>query len=364
MDKAIFLTEDDRETLQRVIEVVERRLIDNETGLANGEVHQAPEVYIAKLPGGGIPAVCVGRVDVPGSATCDIYRIARFITPDTDGTGSGTSENRTSTPGTGIVMGTGSGTGTCMGPTHLYYLEAMALEKLVFNVSLQPLTSKYAIVSRDKGGSWLSSAPPTSGTRIRGVLVSKMRTTGRAVFLSGVTTDTWNRETGDAFYLESAANPDHHAAPSGYHVNMIYDAKLGEWAVESVEMVVACLPTGELRIGANAGNTYSSCPPHWKQEGGTGSCTADVLGVGTGTYPNEDIGKLEKRVKRYAVETDEDIGTWQYTGVSFIPVQNVVGFYDEGLCTIIQTQVQFVAVACTTQEATGPCGEACGTGTA
>lgn len=364
MTTAIYLTPEDRDSLRTLLRRVKNLPLDGNFLEDLEPPHQSPEVYIAKTPEGGIPPLCQGRIDIPGNADCEIYRVNPFIN------NSGTSTSSGQQP-EGIILGTGSGTGTCFTNDYSeYYLESIGYDlENVLNLSLTPVTATYILVTRDKFGSWIAEKPTSSSVRLRGVLAYAMRPSERAIFTIGTGSadpDVWNRETGEAFLLDSAANPDKHAAPAGYKVNMIYDSREGDWCVESVERVAECIPTGELRIGMTGFNTYADCNGLTTDSSlGTGNCNdlSDEV-TGTSTAPNEDIGALQERVKEYSMETAEDEGVWRSSGVRFVPVQNVVGFYDEDLCTIIQTQIQFVAIACATAEATGPCGEACTTGTA
>lgn len=73
MADGYLLTERDRAIMREIVAEV-RRTIGNTTGRAGVEwdEHQAPEVYVAKTPSGGIPALAN---DEPGSAACYVYRI-------------------------------------------------------------------------------------------------------------------------------------------------------------------------------------------------------------------------------------------------------------------------------------------------
>lgn len=349
MTPVMYLSESDRAVLQKTINQVLRRPINSNPFEATDQYH-TQDVYVAKLPDNGIPGLCVGKTDVPGSATCEIYKLTAFNRP---GTGTGSVF--------GIVLGTGSGTGTCIDPDiDQYYLESIGIEREIFNVYPQDINSKYIVVRRDKYGYWLADPPST--LHLRGTLVQNMRPEHRAIFSVGTSDpQVYSRETGTSYYLDSAANPDKHAAFSGAKVNMVYDAIEGEWCVDSVERTVECIPTGDFRVVNQSENgceipgrgTGSNTP-------GTGSC--DPMSEGN-DYPANTWALLEEKVKELSVETAEEFGIWRASGVRFMPVQNVVGFYDEDYCTIIQTQVQYVPVACDIQEAIGPCGEICDTGT-
>lgn len=134
-DPVFFLTDSDRRALQTLIDR-ERRGIRNTTGRANDgggiedQEQQGPEVYVALVPAGGIPA----RVGiVPGSAVCTIYQIHEEVV------------------GTGIEAELTPITGTT---------------RKVWNLSLSAIDGgEYVPVHRDKFGSWLASASTaTTGT--------------------------------------------------------------------------------------------------------------------------------------------------------------------------------------------------------
>jgi len=103
---------------------------------AENDDHQAPEVYVAKTPAGGIDGLTLGDggtgtggYDEPGSATCDIYVIDETDTvPD---------------------------------------LRDMGKDVIVYNVSGVAVPgSAYVPIVRDKSGRWLAVTPPI-GTRRR-----------------------------------------------------------------------------------------------------------------------------------------------------------------------------------------------------
>lgn len=98
---------------------------DNQPRDKTWEDHQAPEVYVAKTPSGGIPAIAsgdagtgTGGYDEPGSATCEIYCI-----DETDNTPD---------------------------------LRDIDLEQIVYNVSSTAVSGDtYVFVARDKFGHWI-----------------------------------------------------------------------------------------------------------------------------------------------------------------------------------------------------------------
>lgn len=73
-----FLTSKDLEIFQRLVERINRTPPPLHSGLSLGEDSQAPEVYVARVPASGIPAMAVIR---PGRATCDIYQLLRQDVP-------------------------------------------------------------------------------------------------------------------------------------------------------------------------------------------------------------------------------------------------------------------------------------------
>jgi len=90
-----------------------------------------PEVYVAQLPVGGIPALeTVSGSPIPGSATCDIYKLWPYA-----GTGTGSGEEE---------------------------LIAAAFDQTVYNISSSVVTGDYKIVWRDKFGHWITENCPCS----------------------------------------------------------------------------------------------------------------------------------------------------------------------------------------------------------
>lgn len=103
-------------------------------------ISQAPEVYIAKTPAGGIPALSGAGTsgDIPGHALCQIYRI---IDNDSGGTA----------------------------PAAVSLWTADELKKTVYNLSSSTIAgNKWTPVMRDKFGDWLAilGTPGAPGTAV------------------------------------------------------------------------------------------------------------------------------------------------------------------------------------------------------
>lgn len=75
---AYLLSESDRRAIQRLLNESRVRG-DTADATPTGHDGTAPEVYVARTPGGGIPALAAGRgsegSDIPGSAECEIFRV-------------------------------------------------------------------------------------------------------------------------------------------------------------------------------------------------------------------------------------------------------------------------------------------------
>lgn len=90
------------------------------------DIHQAPDVYLARTPAGGIPELTIvggSNVDLPGAAECDLYRV--------------------------IVSGHLRGN---IVPLH----SSVA----VYNYGLAVDGDVWALVKRDKFGTWWVESPP------------------------------------------------------------------------------------------------------------------------------------------------------------------------------------------------------------
>lgn len=156
MAEAYFLSAKDRETIKRVVDdYLGKR--GNTTGRpreghVDHEEHQAPQLYVALTPEDGIPGLDIappetgtgtgtgGDVfvgdDIPGYATCNIYRVVPTV-PLGD----------TSTPALEPITG---------------------LTKTVYNTSAISVPGyTWIIVARDSFGSWLVVTPPADRMLVR-----------------------------------------------------------------------------------------------------------------------------------------------------------------------------------------------------
>lgn len=172
MAQAHYISESDAQILRRMAADYRRR-VGNTTGRGRrdgieDEESNAPEVYIARTPAGGLPGLDRGPTgtgsvitdDSPGEAECAIYRIV---------------------DGGGFPL-----------------LEPVdGLEKLVYNLTEQDVPEgKWICVIRDKFGSWLL-LPGTLGltrdwTGLRSLYcdgTDLIGTWDRLVFQDGVLTD-------------------------------------------------------------------------------------------------------------------------------------------------------------------------------
>lgn len=131
MAKIISLSDSDVQVLLRVVRAVEsgdlRLSNTRDERVSLGEDHQSPEVYIALVPEGGIPALTGSGAegDTPGSVECDIYTIA-------DGTLS-------------VVDG---------------------LSKDVYNLSTTDVEAGWVLVARNKMGHWIAVSAASTSVKI------------------------------------------------------------------------------------------------------------------------------------------------------------------------------------------------------
>lgn len=148
--KIIALTEADKLVLQNLIDSA-RRGQKNTTQRPTFDVDElgTPEIYIARSPSGGIPALklecppnppppdppCFTIVDEPGFAECSIYRILWNQKTPRRSTGGGLTRVTISKPELFPVTG---------------------LSRRVYNLSLRAIPGNiWMIVLRDKWGNWL-----------------------------------------------------------------------------------------------------------------------------------------------------------------------------------------------------------------
>ncbi len=128
MAKGYFLTEADRQTLRRINSELKKLGVGGNGLPERGLPNQAADTYIAQVPAGGIPPLVRGSPDVPGSVSCDIYKID-------EGVGTGSTAELAAVPG---------------------------LTKTIYNLSTTRINSRYVIVSKTKDGRWVTD--DTDGT--------------------------------------------------------------------------------------------------------------------------------------------------------------------------------------------------------
>ena len=131
MSKAYVLSEDDKKALSILNQLVKQGKLNITRGYEHGKVdheeHQAPEIYVAKTPSAGIPAITQTN---PGKADCEIYRLIPAIGSD----GEADLEEV---------------------PNH---------EKTVYNISGIDIEGDvYVLVSKEKYGSWVVGPPGDAG---------------------------------------------------------------------------------------------------------------------------------------------------------------------------------------------------------
>lgn len=142
-DQIYGLTDEDRRILTNMIAEQKNRS-GNTTGRQGSQAidHEeilAPEVYLAKVPGSGITAMTTsGGVDIPGSASCNVYRLLNVS-----------------------------------GVTGLYIVTG--LTRTVYNLSSKaipaPSSNTYIRIVRDKFGSWVADWGVTSVACVTGSIV-------------------------------------------------------------------------------------------------------------------------------------------------------------------------------------------------
>ena len=80
MADGYLLNDRDRELIKEMRRELERRRQNSPTPPANELAEgAAAEVYVAKTPGGGIPALDEGPPPIPGSATCAVYSLLQEL---------------------------------------------------------------------------------------------------------------------------------------------------------------------------------------------------------------------------------------------------------------------------------------------
>ena len=129
MDEEVFFLGDrDRQRILLMWEEYSRRRLIRQPETPQQDKYQPPEVYLARTPSAGIPGSDVAGTgtsgdDIPGSATCDIYRLLE--------------ENN------------GTAGDSC--------LRKMFIDKVVWNVSTEDFEGdSWILVIRDKNGQWFA----------------------------------------------------------------------------------------------------------------------------------------------------------------------------------------------------------------
>jgi len=123
-----FLGDNDRRRINAMWEEYSRRRLIRQPETPQQDKYQPPEVYLARTPSDGIPASDVAGTgtsgdDIPGSATCDIYRLLE--------------ENN------------GTAGDSC--------LRKMFIDRKVWNISSSAFEgSSWILVIRDKNGQWFA----------------------------------------------------------------------------------------------------------------------------------------------------------------------------------------------------------------
>lgn len=109
--------DDDIRILQEVVRRVLNENINPARSVPDVQDFLAPEVYVIKPQGGGIPGITRGQIARPGVAKCDVYKIK----------------------GDGGVVPIG-------------------LEKWVYNLATTPVSVGWSLAVRDKSGYWICTA--------------------------------------------------------------------------------------------------------------------------------------------------------------------------------------------------------------
>jgi hypothetical protein len=200
-DDVYYLDREDRENFLALVADLRRRGVGKGSPPASrDDDHLSPEIYVARTPSGGIPALGENGTgtsgdDVPGSATCQIYRVAlstEILTP------------------------------------------VWSFSKKVYNLNESAvLGDKWILVVRDKYGDWFHAAGALAGARVEHIKVTSDASTGG--YYPGVirvlTTDTtW----GDGEVVKVLL-----AAGDTFVVNGIYDG-VYRWDREGVK-VFSCV---------------------------------------------------------------------------------------------------------------------------
>lgn len=142
--KLYALTKEERDILREMVKEYRGRRHNTPTRAQTADSSQAPEVYIAKVPSAGIPALKKGTTgtgththDQPGSAMCSLWNVnaQAYL-------------QNTSNP---LVLAA-------------MLAASQPIKRLVLNLGQKTIPTGYILVCRDKWGQWIAS---TVGTNLR-----------------------------------------------------------------------------------------------------------------------------------------------------------------------------------------------------
>lgn len=154
-----FLTDQDKAIVQAVIDQVQKDRVNTPLRSQQERANQASDVYIAKVPEDGIPALTetsgtgTGDFDIPGSVACDIYHII-------DDTVSGDPE--------------------------LVPIEG--LSKTVYNLASVEIVEGWTLINKTKGGRWIADQTIGVARMCHGTLVADLSTGDSQMEIANVVT--------------------------------------------------------------------------------------------------------------------------------------------------------------------------------
>lgn len=209
------------------------------------EDYGAPDVYIARVPSGGIPALSpvagTSLADEPGSALCDIYRVLE-LSPAYTGTGS-------------------------LANRQWYLVKVPTNQRRVFNLTTSSVSGdQWIIVERDKFGAWLVPGGGGSSTGFWADITHKS-------YSSGVPVYSWTRlDPSAAGSLSTDAESGGPGASPAYEVNNVDLPVSGDGVSSPGTGTGSCLwPTtfGTLKLVVwlrkGSGDFYFfGVPPRWE----------------------------------------------------------------------------------------------------
>lgn len=132
-----------------------------ESQFSEGEDHQAPETYIAFVPATGLPALTpdpdtgTAGFAIPGSVSCDIYKIIDSVVGTTD---------------------------------PVPELKPIGISKTVYNLNTAEVPEGWISVHRTKFGRWVADISPGLIRMCHGTLVSNLATTDADMEIENVVT--------------------------------------------------------------------------------------------------------------------------------------------------------------------------------